>query len=144
MRDDAAECVRQHSASQIIAKVSSSGTVRRASLCIQWLVSGVPVPAPLSPPASTQLDRWDADSSLTLVWLDMRTQSIARDLTTKHGNKFVLQVRTRCSVTRTTCLSLTIHCQSTCGLPIHPYFSALKIKWLFDNVPAGVLGPWSR
>ena len=23
-----------------------------------------------------------------------------------------------------------------CGLPISPYFSALKMKWLIDNVPA--------
>lgn len=22
-----------------------------------------------------------------------------------------------------------------CGLPINPYFSALKLKWLIDNVP---------
>jgi hypothetical protein len=25
---------------------------------------------------------------------------------------------------------------SITGLPIHPYFSALKIRWLIDNVPA--------
>jgi len=23
-----------------------------------------------------------------------------------------------------------------CGLPISPYFSALKMRWLIDNVPA--------
>lgn len=26
--------------------------------------------------------------------------------------------------------------KNTCGLPISPYFSALKIRWLKDNVPA--------
>lgn len=25
--------------------------------------------------------------------------------------------------------------KSLCGLPISPYFSALKLKWLLDNVP---------
>ena len=25
--------------------------------------------------------------------------------------------------------------KSLCGLPISPYFSALKLKWLMDNVP---------
>lgn len=26
--------------------------------------------------------------------------------------------------------------QQACGLPVSTYFSALKIKWLMDNVPA--------
>ena len=25
--------------------------------------------------------------------------------------------------------------QTKCGLPLSPYFSALKIRWLMDNVP---------
>ena len=27
------------------------------------------------------------------------------------------------------------HTQPKCGLPIHPYFSAFKIRWILDNVP---------
>ena len=25
--------------------------------------------------------------------------------------------------------------QPICGLPIHPYFSALKVRWLMENEP---------
>lgn len=28
------------------------------------------------------------------------------------------------------------HLKPLCGLPVSPYFSALKIRWLKDNVPA--------
>jgi glycerol kinase len=28
------------------------------------------------------------------------------------------------------------HLKPICGLPLSPYFSALKIRWLIDNVPS--------
>ncbi|KAG0587936.1 hypothetical protein KC19_2G202700 [Ceratodon purpureus] len=51
-----------------------------------------------------------------VVWMDSRTSSICRRLEKQHpegGRQFV----------------------GTCGLPIHPYFSATKILWLMENVP---------
>lgn len=51
-----------------------------------------------------------------LVWLDMRTAStVDKILLNGKRNKNFLQ--------------------SVCGLPVSTYFSALKIKWLIDNVP---------
>lgn len=51
-----------------------------------------------------------------LVWLDMRTSSTVHDSIHKlNGNKD--------------------HFRSVCGLPISTYFSAVKLKWLIDNVP---------
>ena len=34
------------------------------------------------------------------------------------------------------CIHAHANIQHLCGLPIHTYFSALKIKWLMENVPA--------
>jgi glycerol kinase len=51
-----------------------------------------------------------------VVWMDSRTSSICRRLEKDHpegGRRFT----------------------GTCGLPIHPYFSATKILWLMENVP---------
>lgn len=50
------------------------------------------------------------------VWMDMRTTTIIDELLKKvrNQNKDYLK--------------------SLCGLPISPYFSALKLKWLIDNV----------
>eukprot|EP00755_Sulcionema_specki_P023620 Sspe_Gene.79341::Locus_49739_Transcript_1_1_Confidence_1.000_Length_719::g.79341::m.79341/K00864/glpK, GK; glycerol kinase len=60
---------------------------------------------------------WDARSGEPLydavVWCDLRTQEIADEFATAHGkDKF----RTRT------------------GLPVSPYFSAFKVKWLIENV----------
>eukprot|EP01067_Filipodium_phascolosomae_P006655 Filipodium_phascolosomae@DN493_c0_g1_i1.p1 len=63
---------------------------------------------------------WDRNTGKPLfkaiVWLDTRTQSIVDDICAKHSgaNSFRAKV----------------------GLPVNTYFSAAKIKWLFDNVPA--------
>lgn len=51
------------------------------------------------------------------VWLDMRTETTV-DEVLKNGKRdknFLVSV---------------------CGLPVSTYFSALKIKWLIDNVEA--------
>ncbi|KMQ92510.1 glycerol kinase 3-like protein [Lasius niger] len=52
-----------------------------------------------------------------IVWMDMRTTSIVDDILKgiRNSNKNYLK--------------------PLCGLPISPYFSALKLKWLLENVP---------
>ncbi|XP_034942006.1 glycerol kinase-like [Chelonus insularis] len=54
-----------------------------------------------------------------IVWLDMRTTTTLEDvldnIPNKSRNKNYLK--------------------PLCGLPLSPYFSALKIRWLIDNVP---------
>jgi glycerol kinase len=49
------------------------------------------------------------------VWLDTRTHSTVDELMAKCGNN-------------------PNHIKEQCGLPISTYFSALKVKWLMDNV----------
>ncbi|VDN03779.1 unnamed protein product [Thelazia callipaeda] len=60
---------------------------------------------------------WDSETGKALynaiVWLDSRTADLALEF-----------------IDKTTCK------QDITGLPIHPYFSALKIRWLLDNVPS--------
>lgn len=50
------------------------------------------------------------------VWLDMRTSSTVDNLLEKIPNKS------------------KNHLKHACGLPLSPYFSALKMRWLLDNV----------
>ncbi|XP_072761014.1 glycerol kinase 3 isoform X1 [Anoplolepis gracilipes] len=52
-----------------------------------------------------------------IVWMDMRTTSIVDDILNgiRNRNKNYLK--------------------PLCGLPISPYFSALKLKWLLENIP---------
>ncbi|KAI6196874.1 Glycerol kinase [Aphelenchoides besseyi] len=52
-----------------------------------------------------------------IVWLDTRTSDLADEMTNK-------------TPTRS-----KDHFKQKTGLPIHPYFSALKLKWLLENVP---------
>ena len=51
-----------------------------------------------------------------IVWCDLRTAQLAED--------FIQKTKTK--------TKNALH--HICGLPIHPYFSALKIRWLIDNV----------
>ena len=64
---------------------------------------------------------WDAKTGRPLynaiVWLDNRTNSTVKQLIEATPSK-----------------SAT-HFQATVGLPISPYFSAVKLRWLLDNVP---------
>lgn len=55
--------------------------------------------------------------TLSAVWMDMRTTGIVDDILkrVRNQNKNYLK--------------------PLCGLPISPYFSALKIKWLLENEP---------
>lgn len=55
---------------------------------------------------------------LFLVWMDNRTESTINSLLESKKNKNVNQF------------------QELTGLPINPYFSASKYKWLIDNVPS--------
>jgi glycerol kinase len=48
-----------------------------------------------------------------LVWHDMRTAKIVDNLITKYGKDAFVEV---------------------CGLPINTYFSAVKIRWMIENV----------
>ncbi|XP_040581665.1 glycerol kinase isoform X2 [Lepeophtheirus salmonis] len=50
-----------------------------------------------------------------LVWLDTRTKQLVDEYTTKYKTHEYLKDK--------------------CGLPISTYFSALKLRWLIDNVP---------
>ncbi|KAI4504707.1 hypothetical protein M0802_000257 [Mischocyttarus mexicanus] len=52
-----------------------------------------------------------------IVWMDMRTTSIIDEMLKGIWNQNKNYLK------------------SLCGLPISPYFSALKLKWLLDNVP---------
>lgn len=65
---------------------------------------------------------WDRETGKPLynavVWLDSRTSELAEQFTLKTPNKSKEFFKSRT------------------GLPIHPYFSALKIRWLCDNVEA--------
>lgn len=66
---------------------------------------------------------WDRNTGEPLhnaiVWLDMRTTTTMEEVLDKVPNK-----------TRN-----KNYLKPLCGLPMSPYFSALKIKWLIDNVP---------
>ncbi|VDM46202.1 unnamed protein product [Toxocara canis] len=65
---------------------------------------------------------WDRETGKPLcnaiVWLDSRTKEVAAKLIQRTPNK-----------------SENYFKQKT-GLPINPYFSALKLHWAFENVPA--------
>ncbi|WKX93456.1 hypothetical protein Q1695_011045 [Nippostrongylus brasiliensis] len=65
---------------------------------------------------------WDRDTGEPLhnaiVWLDSRTSELAEE-----------------SIAKTNSNSKDEFKDKT-GLPIHPYFSALKLQWLLQNVPA--------
>lgn len=52
---------------------------------------------------------------MVLVWMDMRTSSTVDEIL-QYGKKE------------------TNFLQYACGLPVSTYFSALKIKWMMDNV----------
>ncbi|XP_076234211.1 glycerol kinase 3 isoform X2 [Calliopsis andreniformis] len=52
-----------------------------------------------------------------IVWMDMRTTATIDDLLKSIRNQNINYLK------------------PLCGLPINPYFSALKLKWLLDNVP---------
>ncbi|XP_075211363.1 glycerol kinase 1 [Lycorma delicatula] len=64
---------------------------------------------------------WDSATGEPLynaiVWLDARTATTVEELLETVPNR------------SKNCL------QPLCGLPISPYFSALKVRWLIDNVP---------
>ncbi|CAK9823133.1 Glycerol kinase [Anthophora retusa] len=66
---------------------------------------------------------WDKDTGEPLhnaiVWLDMRTTTTLEDILDSVPNK-----------TRN-----KNYLKPLCGLPMSPYFSALKIRWLIDNIP---------
>lgn len=53
------------------------------------------------------------------VWHDMRTTTTLEDVLDNIPNK-----------TRN-----KNYLKPLCGLPMSPYFSALKIRWLIDNIP---------
>ena len=60
---------------------------------------------------------WDAQTGQpvhkAIVWQDTRTSDIVHSMSNRLGSKDALR--------------------SKCGLPLSTYFSATKIKWLFDN-----------
>ncbi|KAJ8929060.1 hypothetical protein NQ314_018292 [Rhamnusium bicolor] len=55
----------------------------------------------------------------SIVWLDMRTSSTVDELLDKVPNN---------------CRNKN-YLKPLCGLPLSPYFSAVKLKWLQDNIP---------
>lgn len=63
---------------------------------------------------------WDRASGKPLhnavVWLDTRTSNVVQSVAAELGNGGVDALRTRC------------------GLPIATYFSAVKLRWLYENV----------
>lgn len=64
---------------------------------------------------------WDKETGLPLynaiVWLDLRTASTVKKLVDGTPDKSANYLKKQC------------------GLPISTYFSAVKIRWLIDNVP---------
>ena len=65
---------------------------------------------------------WDATTGEPLynaiVWSDIRTASVVDQIIAKFPDQS------------------KNHIKPLCGLPVSPYFSALKIRWMKDNVPA--------
>ena len=65
---------------------------------------------------------WDATTGEPLynaiVWSDIRTTSVVDQIIAKFPDQS------------------KNHIKPLCGLPVSPYFSALKIRWMKDNVPA--------
>ncbi|KAL0273894.1 UNVERIFIED_CONTAM: hypothetical protein PYX00_006465 [Menopon gallinae] len=65
---------------------------------------------------------WDKETGKPLhnaiVWLDMRTSTTVEKLLEKVPNQN------------------QNHLKKLCGLPLSPYFSALKMRWMLDNVAA--------
>ncbi|NSW51961.1 MAG: glycerol kinase GlpK [Anaerolineae bacterium] len=61
---------------------------------------------------------WDRTTGLAyhnaIVWQDTRSASICNDLARGYGND---------------------RFREKCGLPLNPYFSGTKVKWLLENVP---------
>jgi glycerol kinase len=53
-----------------------------------------------------------------LVWLDTRTKDLVHKLIEKTPSKSAA------------------HFQEKCGLPLSTYFSAVKLRWLLDNIPS--------
>jgi glycerol kinase len=51
-----------------------------------------------------------------IVWSDARTSGIVEEMKKKYKNN-------------------ADHFRGVCGLPLSTYFSALKLKWMIDNVP---------
>lgn len=51
-----------------------------------------------------------------IVWGDTRTNNLVKELQEKQRQR-------------------DFDVQEVCGLPIHSYFSAVKVKWLMDRVP---------
>ncbi|KAI8097999.1 uncharacterized protein B0P05DRAFT_576845 [Gilbertella persicaria] len=49
-----------------------------------------------------------------IVWGDTRTNTLVKELAEKQGD---------------------LNIQEVCGLPLHSYFSAVKLRWLMDRVP---------
>lgn len=54
---------------------------------------------------------------VVIVWSDLRTEETVEKLLDRIPNRD------------------PYHCKQISGLPISPYFSAMKIMWLKDNVP---------
>ncbi|VDP37995.1 unnamed protein product [Soboliphyme baturini] len=65
---------------------------------------------------------WDCTTGTPLynaiVWSDIRTEGLAKSICAQFPNEG------------------KDHWKKVTGLPVNPYFSALKLRWLFDNVPA--------
>lgn len=57
------------------------------------------------------------NSSTIPVWSDIRTNPIVDQIIAKFPDQS------------------KNHIKPLCGLPVSPYFSALKIRWMKDNVP---------
>ncbi|KAF7637514.1 hypothetical protein Mgra_00003030 [Meloidogyne graminicola] len=63
-----------------------------------------------------------------IVWLDSRTHELA--------NKFMLKIDRSLDLSSSSAKRFCQnHFKGKTGLPIHPYFTALKLRWLLDNVP---------
>lgn len=50
-----------------------------------------------------------------IVWGDTRTNNLVKELVEKQSDD--------------------LNVQEICGLPIHNYFSAVKVRWLMDKIP---------
>lgn len=85
---------------------------------------------------------WDSKTGEPLynaiVWLDSRTSDLAEQSIARTPSRYLI-LQLSCLMLRfrfkyhLSCSSKDEFKEKT-GLPIHPYFSALKIKWLMENV----------
>jgi glycerol kinase len=98
---------------KVIKRLNKSHTIINFFLCLCFFIIAVGI---CNQRETTLV--WDRKTGEPLynaiVWGDTRTNNLVKELAEKQGDLDV---------------------QEICGLPIHNYFSAVKVRWLMDRIP---------